>query len=184
MPKSSKIEKDSRIVGNYQTYRGIAPFPGTAVIGDIWQELNGSGGFLEEWIWNGTYWLSTKTFFREYSTIAIGTAVPNPAYPLTSSYNVFVTKLYGLIFSNVAATGSVNWGWSLRTTTVAGTATTIATANNNGQAANSWGYYETAVNTLITYNNPSRVLIDTLQIRTGTISAKGTVGYEYRKARI
>lgn len=161
---------------------GSAP-PNILYIGRVWHEITSAGLYICSWIWNGTYWLSLQIFAHHFTT-ALVTTVANVIYPLDPGFNIFLTNAIATIQSNVLATATTNWGWSVARINSAGTATTIATANNIGQAANAWQTFKTTINQHVNLATVGAVGLRLLETRTGTISKAGSVGFEYRRVRI
>lgn len=49
----------------YRT-RGIG-VPANPAVGDIREEVDANNIRIQEWFWNGTYWLSTQDYLLEYT---------------------------------------------------------------------------------------------------------------------
>ncbi|MGL6343270.1 MAG: hypothetical protein ACRC80_29545, partial [Waterburya sp.] len=65
-----------------------------------------------------------------------------------------------------------------------GTATTLAFANNIGQIANAWQTFKTPINQHINLLSVGAVGLRLVETRTGNIGKQGSIGFEYKKARI
>lgn len=170
--------------GARRHYRGAAPYPVTFFIGDTWEELDASGNWIETWFWNGFFWLSTQVCQYHQSTPTSSNVASTYHYPLpVDNYDLFLVSLYATLLVNVAATATVNWGWTIRFVSELSGATQIATANNVGQPANTWRNFKTALSSRQAFLSPSKVVLQLAETRTGTISKQGGIGFEYRKCR-
>jgi hypothetical protein len=126
------IEKVSGFVPlTEQVYRGPAPYPYPLVVGRVWEELSGTGQFLQRWFWNGTYWLSEQEY-GEFATVnaisATATARLTPSSDFTS--NLFLTRIYGSLIVNGTSSATQYWTLQLVRAAVNNTTTNIGTALN------------------------------------------------------
>jgi hypothetical protein len=163
-------------------YTGSAA-PSNLYVGRVWHEISNAGLYIGSWIWNGTYWLSLQTF-KEEATTALGTTVFNVVFDLDPASNILLTGLNATIQCNVLATAAINWGWSISRINSAGVLTSLATANNIGQAGLTWQTFTTPLNLHLNLAATGAKGIRYLDTRTGNISKAGTVSFTYRKARI
>lgn len=173
MPTSSK--KENPHVGSHP--------PVVLYVGRVWHEITSAGLYLGSWVWNGTYWLSLQTF--EYSlTTGLVSAAANLSYPIDPTYNLFVTQAIATIQCNANANNGLNWGWAWSRVNSAGVSTTIVSANNAGQAVNTWQTFKTPVNQHINVLSTGAVGLRLTETRSGNINKQGTIKLEYKRARI
>ena len=117
---------ESITFGTKRHYRGIAPNPNTPVIGDTWEELDGTGDLIENWYFNGTYWLTLQTF-SEKITVNAATASTLFDYGIDQTTNLFILNLFTLIRTSAIQNGTNFWTWSVLRVNTANTATSIGT---------------------------------------------------------
>ena len=171
-------------------YRGAAPYPvATPNIGDTWEELSAIGGWIQTWFWNGSYWLSQQTLEKYQISGLInsgtGSGLSGHGFTVDFNFNLFVLNMQAAIFTPSATNTNNYWEWRLTRISGAGTSTTLALANNRFQTANTWKNYRTDINTHI-----NLVLTQTTNLRVsestigGSVSKMGTIGYQYKLARI
>jgi hypothetical protein len=93
-------------------YLGQAPYPVTPSVGDIWEELNVGGYYIERWFWNGTYWLSANEY-SEFVTqfITNGNAIRMTCTKDITS-NLFLLRVYAL--ANVGSNNNATNYWTLQ----------------------------------------------------------------------
>jgi hypothetical protein len=176
--------------GNKRPYIGSAPYPYVLVKGNIWIELDSNDDFVEQWIWNGNYWLSKQEYsidqFSEnfvagplQKTVSLS---PNPS---GSNRSIFLTSLNQFITCNVSpASLSTAWVWSIRAIANSGF-TTLSVGNNNiGQPAGIPKLYSTTLGTQLTYDPVNRHSLTLTENRNGsTILKRGHLWANYRKIR-
>lgn len=186
MPISSKLEKDLRFSGDRKHHVGVAPFPFSASKGDTWTELDANNNYLQKWFWNGNYWLSVALYSYSYTNqAATSVATLNSTFPVKLNYNLFVVQLFATLFSNLNATSTSCWSWNLRRATASGSSTILSSANTAGQAINTWATYSNPINIHIDIVNTQTINMRISESPTGgSASRLGTVGFEYRLARI
>ncbi|MGL4623251.1 MAG: hypothetical protein ACRCZS_30085 [Chroococcidiopsis sp.] len=180
----------SIILASKRHYRGAAPYPYTPSIGDTWEELSATGLWIEAWFWNGTYWLSQQTFEKyqvNSNSINSGTGAGLAGYGFTVdfNFNLYVLNMQAAIYVSNATTSTNYWSWDLtRISSVSGSIT-LASADNRFQAGNTWKAYLTNINTHI---NLALTQTTNLRIREGATGGSatkmGTIGYQYKLARI
>jgi hypothetical protein len=182
------IEKVSGFVPvTEQVYRGPAPYPYSLVVGRVWEELSGTGHFLQRWFWNGTYWLSEQEY-GEFATVnalnATTTVRLTPSSDISS--NLFLNRIYASLIVNGAISATQYWtlqlvraavnnvttaiGTALSTQSLAGSTNLKLTQNLNlhlDVAAVNLGCFQT---TITRFSNP------------GTLS--GSLVLFYRRARV
>jgi hypothetical protein len=138
-----QIEKVSGFLPvNQKPYKGAAPYPySPLVIGDIWDELDTAGNFIESWFWSGAYWLSTQQYFEfrsftnQNSTTSILYLVPTTE--INNTFNLFLTKAVAKIFIGGANNATNYWGFDLFRVTSANTFTGInPSITTSSEAAN------------------------------------------------
>lgn len=78
------------------TYDGVAPYPFIHRTGDTWRERDSSNNIVQDWYWNGTYWVTI-----EKSTLYLYSEYFGQAFPINKNYS----QIYILNFS-VTATSS------------------------------------------------------------------------------
>jgi hypothetical protein len=173
MSRSSKLENP---------HSGVTA-PINLYIGRIWHEITTSGLYIGSWIWNGTYWLSFQTFDCCLTTASVNAAT-TLTYPIDTAYNIFLLNAIATIQCTANANPAINWGWAWSRVNSAGTATTIVSANNAGQAANTWQTFKTLVNQHINVANTGAVGLRLAETRNGAINKTGSIKLEYKRVRI
>jgi hypothetical protein len=70
--------------------------PVNPIRGYFWTEIDGNGDLVQEWFWNGTYWLSSQTHFFEISDTSVGTNTVNFYFapPRVGEYNLFLLNYF------------------------------------------------------------------------------------------
>lgn len=171
-------------------YRGVAPHPiATSNIGDTWEELGATGLWIQSWFWNGTYWLSQQTLEKYHISGLInsgtGAGLSGHGFTVNFNFNLFVLNMQAAIFTPSATNTTNYWEWRLTRISSSGGSTQLALANNQFQTANTWKNYQININTHInlalTQTTNLRVSESTIG---GSVSKMGTIGYQYKLARI
>ncbi len=126
---------------------GGTAFPTGPTTGDIFYRTDRA---IEYW-YDGARWLST-TLYRETispAEAAPGTTTANAIIgrwsPWSTTYWVYIEKLYTSLLVATTNTTSAYWSPALRKSTAAGASTTIATATTSAGAADTWLAAETNV---------------------------------------
>lgn len=162
-------------------YTGNTP-PTNLYVGRVWHEITTTGLYLGSWVWNGTYWLSLQTGEHSLATGLVST-VANLSYPIDPAFNIFVTSAIATIQCNANANPGINWSWAWSRVNSAGVASTIVSANNAGQAVNTWQTFKTPVNQHINVSSTGAVGLRLTETRSGNINKQGTIKIEYKKVR-
>lgn len=167
-------------------YRGVAPYPVIPNIGDTWEELDAAFSlWANAWFWNGNYWLSQQVFSHFYTnpTVSNAGSIVN-TYPVDANYNLFVLSTIATLFSNINATSTANWSWSLRRLSLVGATATLSTSSTQGQASNTFKTYVTPINLFVEtlVNQIYGIAISESSIG-GSANRLGTISYQYRLAR-
>lgn len=160
-----------------------ANIPPNLYIGRQWHEISSESVYLESWVWSGNYWLSLQTYSYQFTT-ASGNGVNTLVYPIDPGCNVFLLRSLATIYCNVLSTPTVNWTWTISRVNAAGIATNLATDNSNGLTVNTWSTFVTPINQHINVAQSGAVGLRIQDVRRGNISKAGTIGFEYKKARI
>ncbi|PIG90824.1 hypothetical protein [Gloeocapsopsis sp. IPPAS B-1203] len=68
--------------------------PINPVRGAIWKERDSNNDLIQEWFWNGTYWLSTKVYLAESSSFTSSAA--STQLPLFCDFNndIFIESVF------------------------------------------------------------------------------------------
>jgi hypothetical protein len=173
MSRSSALENPS--IG--------ANIPPNFYIGKVWHEISSAGLYLGSWIFQGNYWLSLQTYSHQFTTPS-GNGVNTLVYPIDPASNVFLLRSLATINCNAVSTLTVNWAWTISRVNAAGIATNLVTRNSNGLTANTWSTFVTSINQHINVAAVDAVGLRIQDVRSGTISKAGTIGFEYKKARL
>lgn len=191
MTRYGKIESQSGTL-SYQGkhhYRGIAPYPANLLLlqGSTWEEFNFFGEFVGDWIWNGTYWLSTQAFV-DRSPMTLGTAfsaaTSSVDFPCDEGTNLWIESAIVAVQVNAASTAANYWAFTLSRINAAGTATTLLTQNTQGQAAKTWVNYSATLNLHVDLTATGTKTLRLADSRpAGTIQRRGTQSVKYRLAR-
>lgn len=105
--------KESGInLGTRRTHIGAAPYPYTPLIkGDRWVEFDLNNDFVEEWFWNGTYWLSQAPYTIYAGTPGNGSSALQTTnlfnnFFVEQDFNVFILKYEVVFVVNLNSTAS------------------------------------------------------------------------------
>jgi hypothetical protein len=171
-------------------YLGAAPYPVAPAKGDLWTEYDASDNFLEDWVYNGTIWLSKEILpipFQPPSS-ALTAVVNSPTFPIYTVRNILLLNMLITGVQSILASGTNNWSLTLARLAQPGTtATTITTFNTSAPTA-------FAANQITTVVHPINTLIDTAatgikalrvtELRTAGTSTKNfSYTIQYKKAR-
>jgi hypothetical protein len=128
-------------VNGINYYIGVAPYPVTPSPGNIWDELDTAGNFIESWFWSGAYWLSKQQYFEfrsftnQNSTTSILYLVPTT--DINNTFNLFLTKAVAKIFIGGTNNATNYWGFDLfRVTSVNTFAGINPSITTSSEAAN------------------------------------------------
>lgn len=171
-------------------YRGAAPYPvALPNVGDTWEELDVTGLWIEEWFWNGTYWLSNKlSQYNSYISITNPYSA-NPYYwdfSLAANTNIYLKRVVMSVLMSTPGSATNKWTWNLSRRAINDSNTAIVTFENQNPNANTWAQILTPVNQHINVAATQAAVIRLTEVRTGTNSnvKTNTFRIEYHKARI
>jgi hypothetical protein len=182
------IEKVSGFVPvTEQVYRGPAPYPYQVAVGRVWEELNGTGQFVQRWFWNGNYWLSEQEY-GEFATVnainATSSVRLTPSSDITS--NLFLTRIYGYLIVNGTSSATQYWTLQLVRAAVNNTTTAIGTALSTQSLAGSTNLKLTQ--NLNLHLDVAAVNLGCFQVTITRLSNPGTLSGSfvlfYRRARL
>jgi hypothetical protein len=158
--------------------------------GDIWRERDVNSDLVEQWFWNGTYWLSTRTFTEDF--VRQGTITSRSDYMkvVSYTYNIFVTEIR--VSTKVGTTGfdaSNYWLFYFGTRRTSPSSSSdnfnIGTITLNDPTINIVHTFSTAINTHYAIGsglfNPFLLRID--KIGTAASLDGASMSVEYRLAR-
>jgi hypothetical protein len=103
--------------------------------GYFWSEIDSNGDLVQDWFWNGTYWLSTFPYFHPISasSVASATFVPS-SFNFANNYNLFlercriIGRIEGAVSPGGATDSATNYYDFIPRLVVGGTSATIVNA--------------------------------------------------------
>lgn len=170
-------------------YRGVAPYPVTPAVGDTWEELDATGNWIQNWFWNGAYWLSQQVYQQSstnpnLTTAGTGTGLLGYGFAVeNSNFNLFILAMEAAIFTSNNSTSGSNWTWRLDRIST-GSVTQLAVQTNQGQLGNTWASFVTPINVHINVGATQTVAMRIRESPSGSANKAGTVGFKYRLARL
>ncbi len=143
--KVNTLQCGSTIVRNGITYYDQQTIPTSPKIGDMWYERDINKNILQQWFWNGSYWVSVQEF--GFYLVNGGLAWTTP---IISTYSqIYVSSVFLNIYSNGTANNDAN-NYStnnVNIVTLAGVSTAIATITTQSLLNNQKKTYSANVNT-------------------------------------
>lgn len=166
--------------------------PRATRIGQTWRERRLNQEIVEDWFWNGTYWLS-RTEFPEGTWIGGTNTLPSTGLniPFNVSHNVMITTvyIYGFLGSVNDASNyhQLNIGAEFAISNTTGTLASLSTNVINTLGATpdallrSKAVINFHVNTI--QNNYGRIVLSSSRQGTPSNIGHATTGFDWRLAR-
>lgn len=114
--------------------------------GDIWRERDGNGDLVEEWFWNGTYWLSEKQTVEVGFNTSSNIEIASPT-PLRANYNLYLQYANYSVQSAGLFDDLNYWQIELRRMSSTGVRTVINTLSITPAVATAYANLSTTINT-------------------------------------
>ncbi len=153
-------------------------------IGSLWTEVTATGQFVEDWYWNGTYWLSKQKYNASAETEASASLDLPLAVPITT--NLFLNTLtvdYRTNGGNNDATRY--WTVQLQRINTGNIATTYGTVSTQSQPANVYNKSQIVINAhLDIATTTTKALIINLVRVSNPSPLRANCLLTYQKARI
>ncbi len=185
LQSADSIDISSISYSGKRHYVGLSPYPFTPVKGDKWSEFDSFNNFIEEWIWNGNYWLTKQIFYHSLTTLSAFSATASIAdFPVDPITNIFVTNLIANFQINSNSTSTNAWTWTLSRNNATNTPTTLGSITTAGVAANTWTVVKAAINLHINVAATVTRGMRIAESRVGNLTKMGTAMVEYKKAKI
>ncbi len=187
-----QTQKPTIIFGVKRNYIGVAPYPVVPNKGDRWQEYDNADNFIEDWVYNGTYWLSLQTYVFERNesvSSAFNSTTENPLFPIETNSNIFLLNFILSGVQNITSSASPanNWDFTIARISNAGAVTNIiafSTLNPTPFIANAWNTVTYSINTIIDVAAQSARSLRITLSRVGTVTKVFSYKITYRKIRI
>jgi hypothetical protein len=178
MAISTKLDKPAHI--------GSSP-PLNVYVGRIWYEINTSNKIINNWFWDGNYWLSVNTFTKDAINLSLGNNnIQSFIVDATGLYNIFLLNL-SLCFAynnDNTATSSNYLVYSLESvpTSITTAIYSSISLQNTPINAFNWQYLSNDINALVT--NTKRFNIRSIRFGGGTVRGGAFHGqFSYKFAR-
>ncbi|MEN9870516.1 MAG: hypothetical protein RLZZ171_1504 [Cyanobacteriota bacterium] len=165
----------------------VAPTPPAP--GQTWVELDALNNYIESWVWNGTYWLSSTLYEYHGGILVTNPYAANPYFwdfSLPANTNIYLKRVVMSVLMATPGSATNKWTWNLSRRAINDTNTVIATFENQNPNANTWAKIVTPVNQHINVAATQAAVIRLTEVRTGNNSnvKTNTFRIEYHKARI
>jgi hypothetical protein len=86
--------------------------PSSPTTGQRWDELDGSGNLVEQWFWNGTYWLSRTIYSASTGQVSAVNTAFNMTPPLVPVTGYFILQgIIGLAAGPTTYSGTNFWSF-------------------------------------------------------------------------
>jgi hypothetical protein len=144
--------------------------PSSPSRGQTWRERDSNNDFVQDWFWNGTYWLSTREYIAVYNNGTATLSATSSANPVSFAHtlpaNIFVKDftVSARVESASSPGGAIDtassyWTFDVLTITAASSAIvsgapTLSMQNGTWSAFYNLRLDSTAINTFIT-NTPT-----------------------------
>lgn len=128
---------------------GVSPVATTPkdrpVVGSLWTKITTTGQFVENWYWNGTYWLSVQKYT---TTVNIEAAVSiNLPLPILFDSNLFLTSFVVAYRTNGNNNDATRyWNVQLQRVTISNSITGYDFISTQSQAPNVYFNTKTTLN--------------------------------------
>jgi hypothetical protein len=177
------------ILGTKRHYIGAAPYTYPLTKGDTWSEYDTSDNFIEDWVYNGSFWISKVTYqynFAPTLTIASNSTAYVGTFPLIPGTNKLLLNLTVSGFQSVAASSTSYWNFAIeRIGSALVNISNFNTFTPIALASGSWGTLVFSINTLIDLATTGAKVLRIVESRPAGTSLK-VFSYiiEYKKIRI
>lgn len=187
----TEIQEPSIIIGGKRRYVGAAPYPYALITkGDVWEEYDINDNHLEDWVYNGTIWLSKETYsfpFQPLTSALTGTA-NSPTFTVYTIRNLLLLNMLITGVQNTLASSSNYWQLSLdRVAPPGSTLTNITTWNTFNPTVFAANATTTVVHTINTLIDVAATGIKALRVTEsrpfGTATKNFSYVIQYKKAR-
>lgn len=159
--------------------------PTNPIRGYFWSEIDSNGDLVQDWFWNGTYWLSTGIFNTGATSaggLISGSGETRCPLSIGDNYNLFLIRaFYG--FRVFTTNNAVDfWGLDFRRADSAGNRTAFALLSTATYAADTYYLITVLINTHVVSSNVKQIRAGfTKNGAAGSIDIAYNLDYRYAR---